>query len=120
MTYSIFNPQVEESLKLLSKNWKIPLEIYDLELGKRDDVTDTIVEIDRVVFHIPTLTRDNLYVLWKCLWPDCHNCCERQDRLPLTKDDIEIIAKKMGYLSKAEFIRTETRISSWEEQEAFG
>ncbi|MGC1927697.1 MAG: hypothetical protein WA667_01875, partial [Candidatus Nitrosopolaris sp.] len=41
-------------------------------------------------------------------------------RLPLTKDDIEIIAKKMGYLSKAEFIRTETRISSWEQQEAFG
>jgi hypothetical protein len=26
------------------------------------------------------------------------------------------IGKKMGYLSKAEFIRTEARISSWEEQ----
>ena len=26
----------------------------------------------------------------------------------------------MGYVSKAEFIRSETRISSWEEQEAFG
>jgi len=54
------------------------------------------------------------------MWPDCHNCCERQGRLPLTKDDIEIIAKKMGYISKAKFIKTETRISSWEEQEAFG
>ena len=50
----------------------------------------------------------------------CYNCCERQGGLPLTKDDIEIIAKKMGYVSKAEFIRTETRISRWDEQETFG
>jgi Fe-S-cluster containining protein len=39
---------------------------------------------------------------------------------PLTKDDIEIIARKMGYLSKAEFIGSETRISSWAEQESLG
>ena len=66
-----------------------------------------------------TLTADNLYVLWKCLWPDCHNCCERQGRLPLTKDDIKTIAEKMGYDSKADFVKNETRISSWQEQEAF-
>ena len=111
---------VKHSLELLSKRWRIDPQISDLHLGKRDDVVDTALQVNGVVFHIPTLADDNLYVLWKCLWPDCHNCCERQGRLPLTKDDIEIIAKKMGYLSKAEFIRTETRISSWEEQESFG
>ncbi len=105
---------------MLSKNWKIEPQIYDLHLGKRNDVADTIVNIDGVFFHIPMLTKDNLYVLWRCLWPDCHNCCERQGRLPLTKDDIKIIAKKIGYNSQAEFVKHETRISSWEEQEAFG
>ena len=111
---------VKDSLELLSKRWMIDPEIYDLHLGKRNDVVDTALEVNRVIFHIPTLTADSLYVLWRCMWPDCHNCCERQGRLPLTKDDIEIIAKKMGYLSKADFIRSETRISSWEEKEAFG
>ena len=111
---------VKDSLELLSKRWIIDPEIYDLHLGKRHDVVDTTLEVNRVIFHIPTLTDDSLYVLWRCMWPDCHNCCERQGRLPLTKDDIEIIAKKMGYLSKADFIRSETRISSWEEKEAFG
>ena len=95
---------VTGSLEILSKNWSIPQEIYDLHLGRRNDVVDTIVEVNKVIFHIPTLVDDSLYVLWRCMWPDCHNCCERQGRLPLAKDDIEIIAKKMGYVSKAEFI----------------
>jgi uncharacterized protein len=118
--YLNFNGSIESSLDLLSKKWKIDPEIYDLHTGKRDDVVDTAVFVNGVVFHIPTLTKDNLYVLWKCLWPDCHNCCERQGRLPLTKDDIKTIAKKMGYHSKADFIKNETRISSWQEEEAFG
>jgi Fe-S-cluster containining protein len=58
--------------------------------------------------------------LWRCLWPDCHNCCERQGRLPLTKDDVKSIAKRIGYDSEAEFIKNETKISSWQEQESFG
>lgn len=111
---------VKGSLELLSKSWIIPQEIYDLHLGTRSDVVDTIVEVNRVIFHIPTLREDNLYVLWNCMWPDCHNCCERQGRLPLTKDDIEIIARKIGYISKAEFIETETRVSSWQEEYASG
>jgi len=118
--YMKYDNSVKDSLELLSKRWRIDPEIYDLHLGKRNDVVDTVLEVNGVVFHIPTLADDSLYVLWRCMWPDCHNCCERQGRLPLTKDDIEIIAKKMGYLSKAEFIRSEARISSWEEQEAFG
>ena len=111
---------VKDSLELLSKRWNIPQEIYDLHLGRRNDVVDTIVEVNRVIFHIPTLREDNLFVLWNCMWPDCHNCCERQGRLPLTKDDIEIIARKMGYNSKSEFIETETRVSTWKEDLASG
>lgn len=113
------NDTIESSLDQLSKKWKIDPGIYELHIGKRDDVIDTAVHVNGVVFHIPTLTNDNLYVLWRCLWPDCHNCCERQGRLPLTKDDIKTVAKKMGYESKAEFVKNETRISSWQEQEAF-
>jgi uncharacterized protein len=111
---------VKDSLDRISKRWTIEQQVYDLHLGNRDDVTDFAVNIDGVVFHIPTLSRDNLYVLWKCLWPDCHNCCDRQGRLPLTVDDIHTIAKKMGYESKSKFIRNETVISSWQEHEAFG
>jgi Fe-S-cluster containining protein len=111
---------VKDSLDLLSKKWKIDPKLYDLQIGRRDDVTDTQIKVGGVIFHIPMLARDNLYVLWGCLWPDCHNCCERQGRLPLTKDDIAKVARKVGYASKAEFVKNETRISSWQEQEAFG
>ena len=111
---------VEDSLNMLSKKWKIDPRLFDLHVGKRKDVIDTVVPVNGVMFHIPTLAKDDLYVLWKCLWPDCHNCCERQGRLPLTKDDLKNIATKMGYYSKSEFITNETRISSWQEHEAFG
>lgn len=111
---------IQKSLDIISKEWKIEQQVYDLHLGKRDDVTDSTVNIDGVIFHIPRLSRDNLYVLWKCLWPDCHNCCDRQGRLPLTVDDINTIAKKLGYESKSKFVRNETVISSWQEHGAFG
>ena len=109
------NQVVKESLDLLSKSWKIDAEVYDLHLGKRQDVVETRVVVDNVVFHIPLLEKDCLYVLWKCIWPDCHNCCDRQGRLPLTKDDIKLIARKMGYTLESEFIRNEVGISSWSE-----
>jgi Fe-S-cluster containining protein len=108
---------IKASLDLLTRRWKMDAAVYDLHLGKRNDVVDTALNVNGVVFHIPTLYNDNLYVLWKCLWPDCHNCCDRQGRLPLTKDDIHIIAKKMGYTSKMEFVRNETRLASWEERQ---
>jgi uncharacterized protein len=111
---------VEDSLNLLSKRWKIEPEIYELHIGNRKDVIDTTINVNGVVFHIPTLSENNLYVLWRCLWPDCHNCCERQGRLPLTKDDVKSIAKRIGYDSEAEFIKNEAKISSWQEQESFG
>jgi len=99
---------VKDSLDLLARKWKIDPKLYDLQTGRRDDVVDTPINVGGVVFHIPTLSKDRLHVLWKCLWPDCHNCCERQGRLPLTKDDIGRIAKKVGYDSKSEFVRNET------------
>src|SRR6185295_19118280 len=94
---------VKDSLDLLAKNWKIDPKLYDLQTGMRHDVVDTPVNVGGVVFHIPRLSKDSLYVLWNCLWPDCHNCCDRQGRLPLTKDDIKTISKKIGYTSEPEF-----------------
>ena len=88
---------VKESLDLLARKWKIDPKLYDLQTGMRDDVVDRPVKVGSVIFHIPVLSKDDVYVLWKCLWPDCHNCCERQGRLPLTRDDIKIISKKRGY-----------------------
>jgi hypothetical protein len=107
---------VKESLDLLAKKWKIDPKLYDLQTGRRDDVVDKPVSVGAVVFHIPMLSKDKLYVLWKCLWPDCHNCCERQGRLPLTKDDIKTISKKIGYTSESEFLKNETLVPTWHEQ----
>src|SRR5919205_2880519 len=111
---------VKESLDQLAKKWEIDPKLYALQTGERDDIIDVPVNVKGVIFHLPLLSTDGLYILWKCLWPDCHNCCERQGRLPLTKDDIGRIAKKVGYNSRAEFVRNETTISSWQEQETFG
>lgn len=114
------NNLVKDALDLLAREWKIDPKLYDFQTGKYKDVVDTSVNVGDVIFHIPTLSKEGLYVLWKCLWPDCHNCCERQGRLPLTKDDIDRITTKVGYSTKAEFVRNETTISSWQEKEAFG
>lgn len=111
---------VKDSLDILATKWPIDKKLYDMQVGMRDDIADNAVKVGQVIFHVPSLARDGLYVLWKCLWPDCHNCCERQGRLPLTKDDVALLAKKLGYDSKVEFVRNEVGISSWQEQEAFG
>ena len=111
---------IKDALDLLALKWKIDPKLYDLQTGGRDDVIDKPLNVSGVVFHIPLLLKDNLYVLWKCLWPDCHNCCERQGRLPLTKDDIKKISKKMGYSSEPEFLKKETLVSTWQEQGTLG
>lgn len=67
--------------------------------GKRQDVDETRVVVDGVIFHIPMLKTHGLYVLCKCI-------CERQSRLPLAKDD-EKIALKMGYKLESESIQKE-------------
>ncbi len=108
--------KLEASLMELKQRFGMDERIIDLTLG-RISARDTAVEVNGIVFHIPTL--DEGYVLWKCLWPDCHNCCENQGRLPLTINDIEEVSKAMN-LSKEEFIKNETRVAEWEEEEPFG
>jgi Fe-S-cluster containining protein len=107
---------MQESLDELSKTWGIPPEIYDLHLGKRDDLTEKIIQVGGVYFHIPFLATPQLYVLWKCLWPDCTNCCKKPVRLPITEDDVELMQKKLGYQTKSDFIKNETNIITYEDK----
>lgn len=107
--------ELEESLDLLSKDWNVDPLIRNFILGKRDDVSEFVIKINDVVFHIPFLTKEGSYVLWKCYWPDCHNCCNRQGRLPLTSDDLITIGKRMKYQKTSDFIKKETNIATWEE-----
>lgn len=108
--------KIEEALDLLSKDWKIEPIIRDFVLGKRKDVSDFQIKVNDVVFHIPYLSMDDGYVLWKCYWPDCHNCCNRQGRLPLTSGDLITISKNLKYDKVSHFVKNETNVSTWEEK----
>ena len=108
--------ELEESLELLSKNWEVNPIIRDFILGNRSDVSDFAVKVKDVVFHIPYLVKEESYVLWKCYWPDCHNCCDRQGRLPLTSNDLITIGKGLKYQKVSDFIKNETNIATWEEK----
>ncbi len=108
--------ELEESLELLSKNWDINPIIRDFILGSRGDVSDFAIKVKDVVFHIPYLAKEERYILWKCYWPDCHNCCERQGRLPLTSNDLITIGKGLKYQKISDFIKNETNTATWEER----
>jgi Fe-S-cluster containining protein len=108
--------ELEESLELLSKKWEINPVIRDFILGSRNDVSDFAIKVKDVVFHIPYLAKEEKYILWKCYWPDCHNCCDRQGRLPLTSNDLIIIGKGLKYQKVSDFIKNETNIATWEER----
>ena len=108
--------ELEESLELLSKNWEINPVIRDFILGNRSDVSDFAIKVKDVVFHIPYIVKEESYVLWKCYWPDCHNCCDRQGRLPLTANDLITIGKGLKYQKVSDFIKNETNIATWEER----
>lgn len=84
-------------------------------LGKCTDVSDYPVKVKDVVFHIPYLANEKKFILWKCFWPDCHNCCDRQGRLPLTSDDLVTIGKGLKYQKTSDFIKKETLIATWQE-----
>ena len=84
-------------------------------LGKCTDVSDYPVKVKDVIFHIPYLANEKKFILWKCFWPDCHNCCERQGRLPLTSDDLVTIGKGLKYQKTSDFIKKETLIATWQE-----
>ena len=66
--------EIEESLTLLKKDWDIDPILQDFILGKRNDVTEFSYKINSVVYHIPYLSNEKKYILWKCYWPDCDNC----------------------------------------------
>ena len=108
--------KIQESMDLLSKNWNIEPIIRDFVLGKRDDVSDFQIKVNGVIFHIPYLRGENGYVLWKCYWPDCHNCCERQGRLPLTSNDLITISRNLKYKNVSDFIKKETNVATWDEK----
>jgi len=107
--------EIAESLELLEKDWDIEPIIKDFHLGKRDDVSENSIKIGDVVFHIPFLTKIKKFILWKCYWPDCSNCCTRQGRLPLTSDDLITIGTGMKYQKTSDFIKNETVIATWQE-----
>jgi Fe-S-cluster containining protein len=107
--------EIEVSLNLLEKDWEIDPIFRDFVLGKRNDVGDHEVKVQDVIFHIPFLTSEKKFVLWKCYWPDCHNCCDRQGRLPLTSNDLITISKGLGYQKTSDFIKKETLVASWTE-----
>ncbi len=108
--------KIEEAMDSLSKDWKIEPIIRDFILGKRNDASDFQIKVNDVIFHIPYLSVDDGYVLWKCYWPDCHNCCNRQGRLPLTSSDLITISKNMKYNRVSDFIKNETNVNTWEEK----
>ncbi len=107
--------EIQESLDLLEKDWDIEPVLRDFVLGKIRDVSDYTTKVKDVVFHIPYLNSQKKYILWKCYWPDCHNCCDRQGRLPLTSDDLITIGKGLKYQKTSDFIKNETVIATWQE-----
>ena len=108
--------EIEESLTLLKKNWEVDPILQQFMLGKITDVLDYPIKVKDVIFHIPFLNSEKKYILWKCFWPDCHNCCDRQGRLPLTSDDLITIGKGLKYQKTSDFIKNETLIVSYQEQ----
>ena len=107
--------ELEQSLSMLEKEWDVDPILKDLILGKISDVIDYTYKTTKVTFHIPYIKSHDRYVLWKCYWPDCHNCCERQGRLPLTSDDLITIGTGLGYSRVSNFIKNETLTATWTE-----
>lgn len=106
--------EVSSALATLSKSWNIDPIIRDIHLGRRSDLQDFSVKVNQVTFHIPYISEISQYLVWDCLWPDCHNCCNRQGRLPLTERDIDVISKQLGYPRGSEFLKKETYVATWD------
>ena len=107
------NNHIRESLDLLARDWDIDPILRSFMLGEITNVSDYTTRVNDVTFHIPCI--DKKYILWKCFWPDCHNCCDRQGRLPLTFDDLITIGSGLGYQKTSEFIKNESLIATHDE-----
>jgi Fe-S-cluster containining protein len=112
--------EIEESLNLLQKDWDVDPILRQFMLGKITDVSDYSIKVKDVIFHIPYLVSEKKYILWKCFWPDCHNCCDRQGRLPLTSDDLITIGKGLKYKKTSDFIKNETITTTWQDSSPSG
>jgi Fe-S-cluster containining protein len=112
--------EIIKSLELLEEDWDIDPIIKDFHLGRRDDVSENSIKVGGVVFHIPFLKKIEKFILWKCFWPDCSNCCTRQGRLPLTSNDLITIGSGMKYKKTSDFIKNETVIATWQESSPDG
>ena len=112
--------EIRESLDLLQKDWDIDPILSDLMLGRIRDVSDRVLKVGGVTFHIPHIGSVDKYVLWRCHWPDCHNCCDRQGRLPLNMDDLITIGRGLKYRRTSDFIRNETVTATYREDGAGG
>lgn len=112
--------EINESLKLLEKDWEIDPILKDFMLQKISKVSDHPIRVKNVIFHIPYLVDQKKYILWKCFWPDCHNCCNRQGRLPLTSNDLIQISKVLQYKRTSDFIKNETITTTWEDTSPSG
>ncbi len=107
--------EIKESLDLLEKDWDVDPILRKFMLGGISDVSDYPLKVKDVIFHVPYLKSEKKYILWKCYWPDCHNCCDRQGRLPLTSDDLITIGKGLKYQKTSDFIKNETNIVTYSE-----
>jgi len=112
--------EIEESLNLLQKDWDVDPILRQFMLGNISDVSDYSIKVKDVIFHIPYLASKKKYILWKCFWPDCHNCCDRQGRLPLTSDDLITIGKGLKYKKTSDFIKNETITTTWQDSSPSG
>ncbi len=112
--------EIEESLNLLQKDWDVDPILREFMLGKITDISDYSLKVKDVIFHIPYLVSEKKYILWKCFWPDCHNCCDRQGRLPLTSDDLITIGKGLKYKKTSDFIKNETMTTTWQDSSPSG
>lgn len=109
--------ELERSLSLLERDWDVDPVLRDFILGRITDATDHTYTSGRVTFHLPYLPSQGMYVLWKCYWPDCHNCCLNQGRLPLTSDDLITIGTGLKYRKVSEFVAKETLVATWREHD---
>lgn len=100
---------------MLEKDWNIDPILKDFQLGNIPDAVDRRYVSYGVTFHIPYMPSHGKYILWTCHWPDCHNCCLNQGRLPLTSDDLITIGAGMKYQKTSEFIAKETLNATWRE-----
>ena len=102
-------------MSLLERDWDVDPLLRDFILGRVAGTAYRKYVSGRVTYHIPYMATQAKYVLWRCYWPDCHNCCLNQGRLPLTSDDLITIGAGLKYRRVSEFVKEQTLVATWQE-----